>query len=100
VPRRRLGRTGTMVLPIDPEGDERRTERLAAYLRNGIRPELDEAVLAALNLISGPKPDVLTGTAQAREYLFTLVGDFPDDVRQVVERADELLDRPLARGMS
>jgi hypothetical protein len=99
VPRRRLGRSSTVVVPTDPPALEHRNERLAAYLRNAVRPGLDQAVMAALNLVAGPRPDPLTGTAQARQFLFTLVPDFPADIRHVVDRADELLDRPLSRGM-
>lgn len=99
VPRRRLGRSSTVVVPTDPAGLEHRNERLGAYLRNAVRPGLDQAVMAALNLVAGPKPDTLTGTEPARQFLYTLVPDFPADIRQVVDRADELLDRPLSRAM-
>lgn len=99
VPRRRLGRTSTVILPADPTGLLNRNERLGAYLRNAVRPGLDQAVMAALHLVAGPKPDPLTGTPQARQFLFTLLPDFPTDIRVVVDRADELLDTPLAREM-
>lgn len=98
VPRRRLGRTTTVVAPTDPTGLERRTDRLGAFLRNSVRPGLDQTVMAALHLIAGRRPDRLTGAARARQFLFTLVPDFPPDIRQVVDRADDLLDRPLRRG--
>jgi hypothetical protein len=88
--RRRLGR-GSVLVAVDPGRHQGNTDRLAAYLRNGITPNMSDTVLAALVMIGGAKPDPVAPSGPARALLAGLVPSLPADLQQVLVRAERVL---------
>jgi hypothetical protein len=86
-----LSLSAHLVAAAEPTADELGVDRLAAYLRNALAPDLGEATLAALVLVAAPRPDRLTGTPAAQDFVVGLMPSLPEAVRAVLARAERVL---------
>ena len=92
VRRRRFGLAGgSTVAATEASVHELAMDRLAAYLRNGVTPQPPDVVLSVLVMLAQPRPDPLTGTPAAREFVLQLVPRLPDGVRAVLARTERVL---------
>jgi hypothetical protein len=92
VRRRRFGLIGgSVVAATEATVHELALDRLAAYLRNAVTPEPTDVVLAALVMLADPRPDPLTGTPAAKEFVLSRTSRLPDGVRAVLLRAERVL---------
>lgn len=90
--RRRFGLvTGTAVAATEATVHELAVDRLAAYLRNAVLPQPADLVLAVLALLAEPRPDLLTGTPAARDFVLDLAPRLPDGVLTLLARAERVL---------